>query len=79
MQLCIIYNEHKLKSFRKCNAWCNHPSHKQDKCYCVLDVWHDDVKDDPTKEYTIANGHQFSCIHPKPPHMYVLILCTVWV
>ena len=66
------HNRPMLNLFSKCNARCSHPSHKQEKSYCVLDVWHDDVKDDSTKEYTIADGHQFSCKHALEPHVYVL-------
>ena len=66
-------NKDKLKSFGKCNAFCGHPSHvrKQKISYCKLHVWHDDIKDDPTSECTIADGHKFECTHPKPPHVYV--------
>ena len=67
-----------MSSFHKCKAICKHPDHKGDSHdeYCMLNVWHDPVKDDPEKENTIASGHEFSCKHAKPPHVYVHISKT---
>ena len=64
-------NKDKLRLFRQCNVSCSHPSHKEKKSYCLHDIWHGSLKDNPTAEHTIADGHHFGCQHPKPPHMYV--------
>ena len=74
------YNNSKLQLFRQCNAYCTHRSHDNElkKSFCELELWHDDVKDDrkinEIQTYTIANGHRFSCKHPKPAHVYVIAI-----
>ncbi len=63
-------------SFKRCNAYCGHPSHEihpsgeekeakendDKKLYCVGELWHKPFP--PNRQVTVSrDGHQFTCSH----------------
>lgn len=71
--------------FGKCNHFCPHQSHAEDgeqKSFCTLPLWHDDLTGQASKDYVAQHGgivspdgHHFACSHrtSQPVHTIFLI------